>query len=286
MKTNFSIPKSHMVWFVATFASLILLNMLPGLLRAKSDDFQTFKKADIEVFRVDDLGGVHTSSRGIKNTIGLFVVHELFQAITGASNTIYVGSDAKVATSTIFGSFNGLISTITRGATTYVETNAALRQPDYPRTIFLQVFGASGTMVVKGTDTFNRPRQETFIFRGSVPINGNVAFAGISSFTISVDTVDVALSSVTFNVGFATGIGIQCRIDYASDVVKSLENSIARSTTSASVKTIQGFNAIENTISISSIIFAASRDLDIWVLTRKSIYADPLPPFAVTKSTT
>ncbi len=274
--------KSHFWGVTAFISALIFLNLSPKISQAAKGDFQTFQVRGSDIYRVTGIGAVGTSSGGIFNDAGLQVVHEDVSSLSPSSSAFYFGSDAKIATGTLQGSANGNSSLSMKGATTYVEGDPSLFQPFQPRTVMLEVFGASGSAVIKGTDSFNRARQETIFFISTRAARGTVAWIGFSSVTINVDTVSVNQTSVTFNFGSGPGYGLPFRIDNATDVYKMLQGGIYISTLNA---TNVGVNTLESTINISSSAFNVKASLDIWAIVRKSIFSQPTPAFAVTVST-
>lgn len=271
------IKKSH-IW--ASLLALAFLSAAPSLIEAAPGDIQSFSERGTDVFRVKKGGEVKVGSGGVTNDAGLAIGYYNPSNVPVSSPTYFVGSDAKISTTALFAATLGV--GLGRGATTYVETNPVFTQIGLPRTISFRVLEATGFAVVRGTDVFNRVRTETIYFVSNRPANGNVPWVGVSSITVTIDTLTVTASSVTFQIGTSTGIGLPFRIDSATAVFKVLENGVHRSTISASNT---GVNALESTISLSSNSWGGGKTLDVWAILRKSIFATTTPPDSVSIST-
>lgn len=266
--------KSHIIFCALFSLGLIILNFLPKLVQAGGDDIQSFQVEGSEVFRLTKQGGIVVSSDGVTGNEGLVLFHEILYQPPISSMSYFVNPEFKITTTALKGNNTNLQS----GATTYLGEPAAsvLIQPVLPRTLEIRVDDASGSIVIKGTDTFNRPRTETIYFTSDTVARGVIPWIGISSFTITITTVEVTQSSATFFVGSSTGIGIPWRIEYATDVTRMYKDKVWVATHVASE---MGVNTAESTVSIGSTTLGNRSSVwDIYGISRKTIYAPVNPP--------
>jgi len=273
--------KSHIIGAILSLVALVGLNFVPWLTNAYAvDDILRYTQGDTEVFGLDRNGSVRTSSGGFRNDDGLFLQHEIFFDLPKSSQSYFLNPEFKISTGALKGNNTHLVS----GATTYVYTGSTdtslpsipITQPNFPRTLEIRVADASGSIVIVGTDTFNKKRKETISFSSNTISYGQIPWLGISSFTITITTVEVTQSSATFFVGTSTGIGLSYRFDSSTDIVRITEANVARSTFMAPANL--AVNVAENTINISSGSADGGKDWNIWYRSRKTMLAPPTPP--------
>ena len=262
--------KSHVI-FTFLFSFLLFgLNFLPKVVKAASDDYFRATVQDSEIYRLARDGAIFVSS-GLWSFQGLFVDKVDYINLPKSSATGVIGPVAFViATGTLFGNSD---TSKWQGTTFYsLSTGAAnITQPAVPRTLRFKIDFGTGFAVVNGTDTFGNPVTETiYISSDKLPANGNIAFIGISSITITVSTIsrlEYLTENTTFHVGTSTGFGLPFRVDSASDVFKVSSGSLHLPVSNYSV------NPAFNTISISSTVVNGGTTFSIWGIIRRTINA-------------
>jgi len=277
MKNKNSTLKSHMIFGGIFALGLILLNSIPSI-QAKSGDLFTLQKSNKDVFRIKENGGVETSSEGVANSEGLFIAQQAYVGVQPTSNTWLLNPEIKIPTGTLFS--NG---SLVRSGTTYMDVQTGsitLRQPDVPRTIRVHATNSSGSIVIKGTDTFNRVREETIFFPDGRRIDGQVPFAYVTSMTVILTTVTASASSTTINVGISTGIGFSYNFDFSTDVFKVVKDGIHVSPLATA-----GSDPTQDTVNIDSTSTNSDpHDYTFWTRIRKTIFTAPTPSDSVTTS--
>lgn len=265
-------PKWHVVFAVLFSIVMVALDRAPSILKAASDDIETFKAAEREVFRITKDGNIVTSS-GVASQTTLWV--ERFVLLNPARS-----SDTGVIDSVTNNSYPIVLMTTTvilgaglaNGSTTYIEGEFIV-QPAIPRTLSFRVTSASGNVVIKGTDTFGNPVTEilTLPLASSTTFRATAnAFAGISSFTINVSCLTDTLNSRTsFYIGISTGFGMPFKLDNSSDVFRlssaaaNVNFAVPASSFSASVK--------HSVLYISSVIVTGASHFTAQAITRRTV---------------
>lgn len=223
--------KFHLVAAFFLIAGATFLNYLPSL-RAVKGDIQTFQIRGKDVFRVNALGGIQVSSQGISQPdAGLFVRHESV-VLVPSSNSFYLNPPLFITTA---GFMNGS-TTFTDGATAMaVATTPALTRsiPTYPRTLEILSDSATGFLVVRGTDCFNRGGvTETLLFASNTITATKTCWIGISSITVNFSLSTGGLftsyggltpcSSAYFYIGTSSGFAMPFQAQYSTDVYRVL----------------------------------------------------------------
>lgn len=306
--------KLHFISFILTLSGLALLTSLPKIMAARGD-YVTYQVRNKDVFRVTGNGAIFISSEGITQPeMGLFLKHESV-FLNPSTQSFYINPEITITTT-------GLGP---QGSTTYIEgissitafnTSTAgpffLSAPIYPRTLEILSTNATGYLVMKGTDCFNRKQMETLNFSSGVITQSKTCWIGLSSATITFTpffTGTTVNSSSTFYLGTSSGFALPFKVTFDTDVFRVTWGNpqVIVSTLSAGGlynsffpnQTIIGtaaVNTANNTIGISSMAFpnsgvlsatsggsttglgfggysSSSLLMNLWGVERKTIYA-------------
>lgn len=216
--------KSRLILSVLLATGAIISN-----LHAAKGDIQTYQIRNKDVFRISGTGGVSVASGGIQNLdTGLFIKHESVM-VTPSSQSFYINPPLFITTH----SFINDATTFADGASFMaVSTIPALTQsmPLYPRTLEFLADAATGFLVVRGTDCYNRGGvTETIPFSSNTITASKTCWIGLSSVTINYSITGVTSinysgltgsSSSFFFLGTSSGFALPANVLFSTDVYR------------------------------------------------------------------
>lgn len=251
---------------------LALLFVCSGALYAADGDY--FSTGPNEEFRVMD-GGVLFSTAG-------FATQDFWQDVPATSSFNVYGfrADAAVLPSTQSIWANGGVGNWTRGTTTFTVRDIV--QPVYPVNLTgcivsssvianggaFQAVTASATMVVYGTNAKGESINETRIISTGTPGYTLQAFATVSSFTITISSINGMPANAIENkifvwLGGGTIYGLTGNIEKKSDIYKVFESTgdvnVNNTVVNTTYDTIK-FNNAPN----------ATRDYSVWYRAKRT----------------